>query len=131
MSVTPFEAKHQARQQQLAAEKLRHPSSRRYSGPHKALITAAAMIASLDLPDADVHISQDGAILCFDYTGRHRAAGAVREACQALGMVVDELAAETADGCAAVELRGHDLLDGIYRVVRAVIPIPATWTDVV
>lgn len=129
-TVADFSEHAAERAAQLAAARLRHPASVKHSGPRKALLTAATMIAAGDLPDADVRISSDGAIICFDYTGRPHAAGDVRYTCSALGMQLEELAAETADGCAAIELRGHDVLDGIYRCVRAVIPVPATWTDV-
>lgn len=106
----------------------RHPaSSPRHTGTRRGLVIAASLIATHDLPECNVHVWDDGQIIVFDYTGKFHAAGDVAVAARALGMRVEEHAAETADGCAAVELRGQDYQDGILRTVRAVIPVPAAW----
>lgn len=100
----------------------------RFSGTSRGLVIAAALIGQNDLPDCNVNVWDEGRIVVLDYTSKVHAAGDCRVACQKLGLAVEEFAADTADGCAAIELRGSDYQDGVLRTVRAVIPVPATWT---
>jgi hypothetical protein len=105
-----------------------HPSTLRCNGTRKGLLVAAALIANHELPDGNVSVWDEGRIVVLDYSGQRHAVGNVRQACQAIGVLVEELAAENPDGTAALELRGSDVQDGILRTVRAVVPVPTDWT---
>ena len=108
----------------------RHPATVKWNGTARALVVAAALINTNDLPPCDVEVNGDGTVIVLDYSRSNTPAGDLRQAAQALGLVVEENAAEDDQGCAAVELRAAVLADGILRVLRARVPVPAEWAVV-
>jgi hypothetical protein len=96
-----------------------------FSPTARAVGVAFGMIQRHELPECHVHVFSGGQNIVLDYTRSQHPAGDVRVACQALGLVVEELAAECPDGTAAIELRGTCYQDGILRTVRAVVPLEA------
>ena len=128
--VLDFSAAAAQRAADLQAAKQRHPATVKWNGTARALVVAAALINTNDLPPCDVEVNRDGTVIVLDWSRSNTPAGDLRQAAQALGLVVEENAAEDDQGCAAVELRAAVLADGIVRVLRAVVPVPAEWAVV-
>lgn len=105
----------------------RHPSRVRFSQTGKALRLAQQLIDDGVPHEALVTVHGDGQNLTFDYTGKPHAAGDLACAAKVLGLLVGEYATDTADGCAAIELRAADYRDGILLTLRAVCPIEPVW----
>lgn len=99
----------------------------RWNGTATALVVAAGLINTNSLTDCDITVLDDGHVLILDWTRQRHAVGEVRLAAQALGISLKELAADAPDGTAAIELRGSVYQDGILRIIRAVVPVPADW----
>lgn len=104
------------------------PPEYRFTPAGKALRTALALIEVAGVPDTgNVTVHGEGQNVTFDWTGKPHAAAEVACAAAACGLLIKRTPTETADGCAAVEHRATDYLDGILRTFRADVPVEATW----
>ena len=89
---------------------------------------AVSLIEEHRLPNCRALIWDDGRCVVLDYSERVHAALEVRGAANALDLIVVETPIDLPDGTAAIQHRADAILrDGIRVLIKADVPVPATW----